>query len=194
MYPLDPDVHSIKVLMVEDDEDDVFLIKELLKEKFLTIEMIINHVYSPEPLPHFMDTAKNNDICIFDYRLGAVHGLDLLKKMREQGVITPVIFLTGRGDQEIAVQAFRLGATDYLAKSSLSSEQLFHSVCYSLNLSKEEGQRRNAEKKLKRSHEELILAHEELKKSMSKLQTVQNRVAVSEKNGQYWSISRRNLP
>jgi two-component system, NtrC family, sensor kinase len=181
MYPLDPDVDSIRVLIVEDDEDDVFLIKELLKEKFLNINIAIEHVYSPEPLSNLLEAAKNTDICIFDYRLGSLHGLDLLKKMREQDVITPVIFLTGRGDQEIAVQAFRLGATDYLAKSSLSAEQLFHSVCYSLNLSKEEGQRRFAEKKLKSSHEELILAHEELKKSMSKLQTVQNKIVVSEK-------------
>jgi|TARA_B110000438_G_C15684561_1_gene593919 FixJ family two-component response regulator len=56
--------------------------------------------------------------------------------MRELDVITPVVFLTGRGDKDIAVQAFKFGTTDYLAKSSLSSEQFFHSVCYSLNLSK----------------------------------------------------------
>jgi diguanylate cyclase (GGDEF)-like protein len=57
--------------------------------------------------------------------------------------------LTGQGDQEVAVQAMKAGATDYLVKSSLTPESLFKTIRHALNLFKEEQQRIHAEESLK---------------------------------------------
>ena len=57
--------------------------------------------------------------------------------------------LTGQGDQEVAVQAMKNGATDYLVKSGLTSESLSKAVRHAINLFKEEKQRIQAEESLK---------------------------------------------
>jgi diguanylate cyclase (GGDEF)-like protein len=89
------------------------------------------------------------DLFFLDYRLGESNGLDILKEIREKGYMLPVIMLTGQGDQEVAVQAMKTGATDYLVKSGLTSESLSKAVRHAINLFKEEQQRIQAEESLK---------------------------------------------
>ena len=81
--------------------------------------------------------------------MGESNGLEILEDIRKKGYMIPVIILTGQGDQEIAVQAMKNGATDYLVKSGLTSESLSKAIRHSINLFKEEQQRIQAEKSLK---------------------------------------------
>ncbi|MCY7391846.1 MAG: response regulator, partial [Leptolyngbyaceae cyanobacterium CAN_BIN12] len=63
--------------------------------------------------------------CIFlDYRLPDRDGLSLIKDLRQNEVCTPIIVLTGQGDEQIAVDLMKAGATDYLPKSKVSPDLL----------------------------------------------------------------------
>jgi len=56
------------------------------------------------------------DCVLLDYRLGADSGLEVLTRLRAEGYDHPVIMLTGQGDEQIAVEAMKGGAQDYIAK------------------------------------------------------------------------------
>jgi two-component system, sensor histidine kinase and response regulator len=63
--------------------------------------------------------------CIFiDYRLPDGNGIELLQKLREQGVRVPIVSLTGQNDDRVAVDLMKAGASDYLSKAQISSAQL----------------------------------------------------------------------
>jgi PAS domain S-box-containing protein len=93
------------------------------------------------------------DVAFFDYWLGASDGLTLLRDIRLRGVETPVIVLTSRGAEEVAVEAMKAGAADYLSKANLSIETLERAIRYALALHSEEKQRRRAESAVRASHE-----------------------------------------
>ncbi len=86
---------------------------------------------------------------MFDYRLGEINGIELLRKFREQGCDIPIILFTGQGDQEVAVEAMKAGATDYLTKGKLSIESVTQFIRYALGLQKEAALRKQTEEKLK---------------------------------------------
>jgi PAS domain S-box-containing protein len=56
------------------------------------------------------------DVLLLDYRLPGENALEVLKAVGERGLDLPVVLVTGQGDEEVAVQALRLGAADYLVK------------------------------------------------------------------------------
>ncbi len=170
----------LKILLVEDDEDDAFYIKDLIREGMPGNAPEIDHTPNFDDAVKFLDKTTY-DLCMFDYRLGEVDGIDLLRTIRSKGVASPIIFLTGQGDQEVAVEAMKAGATDYLVKRNLSSESLTHSIRYAIGLHNEAERRRQAEEMLKNSHEDLTVAHSKLQDSMQKLKTAQNQILRSEK-------------
>jgi len=139
--------HELKILIGEDDEDDYFLAKELIRESILEAKIKMDRVVTlSEVLSHL--ESDSYDICILDYYLGVHNGLDILKVMREKGFDVPTILLTGQGDQEIAVATMKAGASDYISKNNLSADVLGKAIRHSINLHKEEEQRRRAEKAL----------------------------------------------
>ncbi len=77
----------------------------------------------------------------------------LLKDVRALGVDTPVIVLTGRGAEEVAVEAMKAGAADYLNKSLLSAETLDRTIRHALAIGAQGRQRRVAEAALRASEE-----------------------------------------
>jgi PAS domain S-box-containing protein len=58
------------------------------------------------------------DVLLLDYRLDTVEGLELLKELRQvRRIDLPIVLVTSHGDQEVAAQALRLGASDYVVKT-----------------------------------------------------------------------------
>ncbi len=138
---------KLKLLIVEDDEDDVVLIREFLREGFYDNVPRMDWAASSSQA---FDMIQSNayDACLFDFRLGANSGIELLRKVRAQGHRMPIIFLTGMGDHEIAVETMKAGATDYLAKSSLTAEILSQAIHHSIQREKEKDRLRNTENTL----------------------------------------------
>ncbi len=121
----------IKVLLIEDDEDDALLTKEYLAEvqNFhfdVTWESDINRARQE------MISAKY-DIFLIDYRLGSENGLDLIRYILGKKVLTPSIILTGQNELKVDIDASIYGASDYLIKTELNSSILERSIRYALS-------------------------------------------------------------
>jgi len=136
----------IKVLLIEDDEDDFFIINELLTnihDRDFDVTWISN------PQDSLILLRKNqHDVCLLDYRLGAYNGIELLKKAQAFEVSMPVIFLTGQGEYTVDIEAMKTGATDYLDKDGLTSPLLERAIRYAVD-------RATAAAKLKKAYDEL---------------------------------------
>src|SRR5262245_32818527 len=83
-------------------------------------------------------TAEPYDIAFVDYLLGGRDGLALLGEVREHGIDTPIIILTAYGAEDVAVQAMKAGAADYLPKTQVSVETLDRAIRHALALRTEE--------------------------------------------------------
>jgi two-component system cell cycle sensor histidine kinase/response regulator CckA len=119
-----------KLLVVEDDDDDFFLVQDLLRSEIATQGEQARSV--DEALARIGENEY--DLMLVDYSLGARNGLDLLAELRARESVTPVIFLTGHGGEEVAVRALKGGAVDYLAKAKMTAEGLGSAVRHALAL------------------------------------------------------------
>jgi PAS domain S-box-containing protein len=126
---LDPG-KPVRILIIDDDEDDFILTSGFLKgiEGWaLEIQWCYNYKTA---LQHIL--AKAFDLYLVDYRLGAKTGIDLLKEAMAMNCEEPIILLTGKGNPNIDKLAMQVGAVDYLVKSELNSEKLERCIRYSL--------------------------------------------------------------
>ncbi len=127
---------ELNVLIIDDDNDDVMILKEFLEEAFINKALNTHSVGSYKEAIEALKKT-NYDICFVDYLLGAETGLELLEKIRAEGFETPIVFITGQGDERIAVNAIKNGAKEYLIKAELDSDLVKQTVMeiYGLNLS-----------------------------------------------------------
>src|ERR1043166_6613708 len=96
---------NVKVLLIEDDEDDVLLTKEYLQE---VDNFKFEVAWESDPAKAREKLLKADyDISLIDYRLGKENGLDLIKFIQDKGVLTPAIVLTGQGDLKVDIDASR---------------------------------------------------------------------------------------
>jgi signal transduction histidine kinase len=112
----------LKILLIDDDEDDCVLTQSLLAEiDHLEIELEWESRYETALS---LIAAKAYHAYLVDYRLGKHTGVELLQRIVELGIKAPVIMLTGLGSETIAVEAMRAGAADYIPKSAVSRPAL----------------------------------------------------------------------
>jgi len=109
--------HKIKALFLEDNPDDVELeLYELQKGGFeITYEIARNREEFLEKLPN-----TEADIIIADYSLPDITGIEALHLCKEGKIDVPFILITGVGNEQIAVDSLREGATDYILKKNIS--------------------------------------------------------------------------
>jgi PAS domain S-box-containing protein len=120
----------IKVLIIDDDEDDFFLTSQYIN-KIRGKEFVIDWCYLYKEALDAIVEARY-DIYFIDYYLGARTGLDLMKEALDQNCEQPLILLTGMGNQKIDLDAMQAGAYDYLVKLELNTEKLERCIRYSL--------------------------------------------------------------
>lgn len=117
---------SLTILSVEDDPSYVTLIERYLQE---ITECSIKLVVRPTISAAFSEFAQQQiDLVLLDYHLGSETGLTFLKAMKAAGHECPVIFVTGRGGEKVAVEALQAGATDYMSKGSVSPNSLRRAI------------------------------------------------------------------
>jgi signal transduction histidine kinase/FixJ family two-component response regulator len=107
----DEDTEPVRMLLVEDNEDDVFLTRRAFRvaAPHVTID-------SAKDAQQAMQNSSQAqyDVAVVDYQLPDLSGMDVLYHLTALDV--PVIMVTGRGDEKVAVQALKAGAVDYLVK------------------------------------------------------------------------------
>lgn len=123
--------HSLRLLLVEDDEDDYWLTSEVLRE-IAGVEIAITWVTSMAAALKILQT-QFFDVCLSDYHLGQHTGLDLLNAAIAQHLAVPIIMLTGQSDHNTDLAAMAAGASDYLVKADITPAMVERSIRYTLN-------------------------------------------------------------
>jgi diguanylate cyclase (GGDEF)-like protein/PAS domain S-box-containing protein len=118
----------LRVLLVEDDEEDKFLTTEVLREVTRT-EYEITWVSKADVAITEISTGAY-DVALLDYRLGAHTGLDVLSAVGAMS--TPCILLTGQLDHATDLAAMEAGAADYLVKGQLTPDGIERSIRYAV--------------------------------------------------------------
>lgn len=100
----------MKLLLVEDDRESAKAIKRVLDPFY-----IVEHAYSGKEA-EYMAQTNVYDTMIVDYMLPDIDGIEVCKKVRHEGITTPVIILTGDAETKNKVRALKGGADDYVTK------------------------------------------------------------------------------
>jgi diguanylate cyclase (GGDEF)-like protein/PAS domain S-box-containing protein len=122
---------SLRVLLVEDDEDDYRHTRELLSaqdQASYELEWSADH---DDALTLIRE--QRHDVYLIDYFLGKHNGLDLVRAGFAARPAAPVILLTGQTDYEVDLEATALGVTDYLVKQDLDTASLERSIRYAVS-------------------------------------------------------------
>ncbi|HWA39740.1 MAG TPA: protein kinase [Burkholderiales bacterium] len=117
----------MRVLIIDDDEDLRTLLQSFIKHQWEDAEV---DQYDPQEkdIPDAAFPLGRYDVMILDYMLGRGDGLQWLQQLKKRSDCPPVLFLTGAGNEIIAVRAMKAGADDYQRKQELSRERLVASI------------------------------------------------------------------
>jgi diguanylate cyclase (GGDEF)-like protein/PAS domain S-box-containing protein len=121
---------SLRILLVEDDEDDFVLTRSMLEvpgSSWFQLEWEQSYLPALQAI-----REARHDLYLVDYRLGDRTGLDLVRDAWDSEPAAPVIVLTGQDDYEIDVQASELGVTDYLVKGTIDAPSLERTIRYAV--------------------------------------------------------------
>src|SRR5205823_1786629 len=117
----------MRILIIDDDVD----LRNLL-ERYIKQQWPESQVDQYDPLDHDIPGASfalgSYDVVILDYMLGRGDGLQWLQEFKRRADCPPILFLTGAGNEIIAVRAMKAGADDYQRKQELTREKLITSV------------------------------------------------------------------
>lgn len=141
----------LRILLLEDSTDDAELIRELLNG-----DQVVCELTRVQTRAEFTAALKAGDIDLIlaDYKLPSFDGISALKIALGESPDLPFIFVSGTLGEELAIEALKIGATDYVLKTRLS--RLVPSVQRALREARERAERKKAEEALRRS--EMYLA------------------------------------
>ncbi len=113
------------VLLVEDNDDDRDRLEDMIisANNSVTVTAVAT---GTDALTAFKEDKC--DCVILDYRLEGEDGIDVLASLKELSPFTPVIMLTGQGNEEVAASSIKAGAADYLVKQRLTETSLRTSI------------------------------------------------------------------
>ncbi len=152
------DAQLLKVLLVEDNFKEAELFKEFLSQA-QAIRFELTHVQRLEATIELLEEATF-DVILLDLSLPDSQGLETIARLRSviknsasrsQSPLTPIVVLTGLDDENLALQAIRSGAQDYLIKGQVDSPLLVHALRYAI-------ERTQMSQKLRESEEQYALA------------------------------------
>jgi len=136
----------LRILSIEDDPKDTELIQGLLET-----EGIVCEVTRVDTEASLRDLLKQGgvDLILADYSLPSFDGISALKLATKACSDVPFIFVSGTLGEEVAIEALKIGATDYVLKTRLS--RLVPSVLRALREATQRAERKRAEESLRRS-------------------------------------------
>ena len=169
------------ILVIDDNPDIRFLICNILKEQNFNVRSAANYDQAVLEID-----KKIPDLAIIDIKLDKVDkdGIDLLKLVIGKKKLTPVIMISGHATVQIAVEAIRLGAYEFIEKP-FSTEKILNYVKRALENASLKEEKNIIENKLFHSFELVGKSPSivKIKKTIEKLSTSESRVLISGPTG-----------
>ncbi|MFP3974851.1 MAG: PAS domain S-box protein [Dehalococcoidia bacterium] len=141
----------MRILLVEDNTGQRRLISNALTS--YDPEWQAEELESGEEALQHLSDGEEYDVVLLDYNLPGKNGLEILGEIRKSETAPPVVMVTGQGDEQIAVEAMKAGAHDYLPKSGDYLERLPLSVHRAAKAHQLVLERRRIERSLRESEE-----------------------------------------
>lgn len=161
---------TLRILVVDDDDFDRKTVYLALNKAGVKIEL--SEVR--DGLTAVSILRNTSFDCVFlDDNLPDQNGLTLIRKLRTLDIKVPLVVLTDQENEGIAIELMQAGATEYLAKSRLSSATLSQVLRHAMRVYQAEMQVASAYQQLKESHEQLLKKNQELQKQRQQIQ-IQN--------------------
>ena len=153
---------QLKVLLIDDDEDDALITQNLLRQannQQFEFEWAPTYAVALERME-----AREHHIGLLDYHLGTRTGLDLLNEAKAKNIHIPMIMLTGQGNESLVMKALESGVIDYIPKRNISSENLERAIRHSIEKVKLQSEVALWQDELEISNQELLEKNEEVQR------------------------------
>jgi len=144
----------IKILLVEDDPDDVWVMRNLLSDRWdEPFDMV-----QVELLSAAVERCEEDrfDVILLDLTLPDSGGLETFFAMHARAGDVPIVVLSGQSDETVAIKAVQAGAEDYIVKGQINDRMLVRSIRYAI----ERSRRHRAEDVMRETNEEFRMAQE----------------------------------
>jgi PAS domain S-box-containing protein len=145
--PLSP-LPSAKILIVEDNEADAFLLQETLK-KAGTYQLELTVAGNVGDALRLLNDNRF-DVVLSDLSLPDSHGLETFTRLYAHAPETPIILLTGFENESLGLEAVRAGAQEYVVKGTMNGKALWRVISYAIERQSLEKAVRDSEKRYKR--------------------------------------------
>ena len=131
---------GLRLLLVDDDAVDRLSVRRTIARSGLASASIDEATDMAQALERIgrADGESRLDCILLDYTLAGDTGLDVLREMRDRGLTTPVVMLTGQSDPLTAAALIKAGAADFLTKDGISGARLEQSVRAAVRISRAE--------------------------------------------------------
>lgn len=183
------DRSQVNILLVEDNLAEARLLQELLRGIALN-RFLLTHVQHLKDAISQLTVSLNGDrfdVILLDLTLPDSYGLDSLDRLIDQSPDLPIVVLTNTNDEELALEAVRHGAQDYLVKRHVTQDILVRSVRYAI-------ERKQAAEALREANEilelrvqertvELEAANDLLRRQVAWREQVQERLELAQQAG-----------
>ncbi|WP_017716618.1 sensor histidine kinase [Kamptonema formosum] len=120
----------MQLLLVEDNRADAVMLQEILTEDSAVPVRLTVAKRLTEAIERL--EADSFDIILLDLSLPDTQGLDTLLQVQERAPSLPIVVMTGTDSEELAVEAVRKGAQDYLVKGQVDGQQLMRAMRYAI--------------------------------------------------------------
>ena len=170
-----------EILVVDDNADIRFLICNILSEQGYIVRSAANYDQAVNEI-----NAKLPDLAVVDIKLdkGDNDGIDLLKILMDKNKEIPVIMISGHANVQVAVEAIRIGAYEFVEKP-FSTEKLLNYVRRAEEIYRIKNEKANYENKLFYSFDLVGKRPEviKIKKIIEKLGTAESRILITGQTG-----------
>lgn len=158
--------NHLSVLIVDDDDVDRMAVRRALRTANFSFDSteVLDCSAAIEVLE-----KQAFDCVLLDYLLPDGNALSLIQKLRKMGQMLPIVVLTGQGDEQIAVEVMKAGASDYLVKDKVSPAKLRRIIQGAIRLYMAEVQARQKDQLLRETNELLKTKNQQLEQKQQQI-------------------------